>query len=811
MKKAIFIFVITLGIVTTSGLLQAQSTGDYRSAVNGLWESAATWETYNGTAWVPAVNPPTGAENITIKDTVSAGTLSITITGYVKVTDIGVLTVGVGELASVTFANGSTYEHARNAGTIPMSTWNVGSLAKFTGITTTAPGNRIQSFSKIIWDNPLQTANLNMGWNNVTITGDITINSTGTGRWYFAGPTTGSSAIFTINGNIIHNGGNFATHGTGNGNTTIVVNHFGNITATGGNFSICRGSQSGTGTTDWYLHGNLSLTNTETQNSNPTGARFVFAGTDVRSLLLNTVTFSGGGLPLKVDSLATLSLGGNVIAGNGAFTVNNYGGVITSHPDGLNGNITTTGTISLSNLGNYGFNGTAAQVTGALLPASVNNFSVANPSGVTLSGNLLVNGTMELVSGSLIPGGNALTYGSSVTLAYRGTSQQTTGDIEFPATGGPLNLIVQNSANVLLHADRTINGDVSILQGDLNLNGHTLILGPTAMLNENPGATVGGLSGKITTTRTLNAPGGVNPGNLGAVITSASNLGATLVERYHGVRTGNSNQSIYRSYNIVPTNNTALNATLRFHYDESELNGIAENNLRLFRSATGNNNTWNYAGGTANASENYVELTGISNFSYWTLADVNAPVPVELLSFTASVTSGKVNLSWSTATENQNRGWEVERKTNDNWIVIGFVEGMGTSTTTKVYGFVDSGTPGGLVSYRLKQIDFDGSTSYSKTVEVNSDYLPEEFRLSQNYPNPFNPVTTIKFEVPVASFTELSVYNLLGEKVAGLVNEMLEPGIYERHFDGSNLSSGLYIYRLEAEGTALTKSMMLLK
>lgn len=809
MKIFLLILALLMGGVLFNLPINAQTNGDYRSAVTGSWTDASTWETYNGTAWVAAVNPPNGSENITVKDTVSVTSTAVAINGYLKAEVNGVLTVG--ELGSVTFASGSTYEHARNVGTIPMSTWEVGSTAKFTGVTSGAPGNRVQSFSKIIWDCPGQAANLNMGWNNVTISGDIIINSTGTGRWYFAGPTTGNSAIFTINGDIYHNAGNFATHGTGNGNTTIIVNHFGNITSSSGNFSIARGSQSGTGTTTWYLHGNLSLTNTETQNSNPAGAKFVFAGENHRTLILDGVTYGGGGLPLEVDSSTTVFLGNSVIGGNAIFSVNDYGGVITTHSDGLNGNITTIGTITLSNLGHYGFNGTSPQVTGALLPVSVNDLFINNSSGVTLSSNLQVNGTVTMGNGSIILGSNSFSYGTDATLHYRGTTTQTTSNVEFPATGGPLNLEIENSANVMLHAGRTLNGTVTILEGDLNLNGNTLTIGPSGFLIESPFHTVTGTSGKITTTRILSSPSGVNVGGLGAVITSTANLGSTLIERYHDVKLGGTGESISRNYNIIPANNTGLDATLRFYYDESELNSIPESNLKLFKSATGANNTWSYSGGVVNTEQNYVEQSGISSFSYWTLGDVNNPIPVELTSFSASVEKGLVLLNWTTATENQNRGWDVEKAIGKDWTKIGFVEGAGTTTEPLTYSFTDGITSAGKVEYRLKQIDFDGTYSYSSAVSVEIDATPEEFSLQQNYPNPFNPETTIKFELPYTSFVNLSIYNLIGEKVATLVNEQLEQGVHFINFKGNNLASGLYVYRLSAGEVSFTKTMMLLK
>jgi hypothetical protein len=355
-----------------------------------------------------------------------------------------------------------------------------------------------------------------------------------------------------------------------------------------------------------------------------------------------------------------------------------------------------------------------------------------------------------------------------------------------------------------------------LLDGDLLLNGNTLTLGPAAILSETPGNTVTGTTGKISTIRDLNAPAGDNVGGLGAMLTSSVNLGSTLIERIHSFAVGNGNQGIYRQFNIEPTNNTSLNATLRFYYDESELNNIAEANLVLFNSATGNDNTWSGAGGTVNTTNNYVELSGINNFSHWTLGDSNSPIPVELTSFTANVSENGVVLNWKTATETNNSGWNVQRQQiiegqQPTWQRIGFVDGSGSSTSSKEYCFKDNNLSSGKYQYRLQQVDYDGTLNYSDVIEVESNLLPDEFALYQNYPNPFNPSTIIKFDVPSSSFVNISIYNTIGERIATLVNKQMEAGVHFTRFDASNMPSGIYIYRLTAGNIVFTNKMMLIK
>jgi len=187
------------------------------------------------------------------------------------------------------------------------------------------------------------------------------------------------------------------------------------------------------------------------------------------------------------------------------------------------------------------------------------------------------------------------------------------------------------------------------------------------------------------------------------------------------------------------------------------------------------------------------------------------PVPVELTSFTASVTGSNVKLDWETASELNNSGFSVERKSvNSEFTEVGFVPGFGTTTEAKSYSFLDQNLQNGIYSYRLKQIDFDGTFEYSQEVEVEV-FTPATFNLEQNYPNPFNPSTSIKYSVPESGNIRLSVFNIVGEEVAVLVNGFSQAGSFEVTFDASNLSTGVYLYKLQSANSVQTKKMMLLK
>jgi hypothetical protein len=223
----------------------------------------------------------------------------------------------------------------------------------------------------------------------------------------------------------------------------------------------------------------------------------------------------------------------------------------------------------------------------------------------------------------------------------------------------------------------------------------------------------------------------------------------------------------------------------------------------------------------------------------------NAPLPVELSSFSASVVGYAVKLNWKTETEVNNYGFEIHRTTSPlpspyqgeggvagrGWEKIGFVNGNGNSNSPKSYSFTDTDVLSGKYSYRLKQIDNDGQFEYSKTIEVDLG-APTKFELSQNYPNPFNPITKIKYAIPnvtlsVSSRAEsryegslvvLKVYDVLGNEVTTLVNEEQTAGVYEVEFSSVGLASGIYFYRIAIQSDKLqsgsfveTKKMIIMK
>lgn len=208
---------------------------------------------------------------------------------------------------------------------------------------------------------------------------------------------------------------------------------------------------------------------------------------------------------------------------------------------------------------------------------------------------------------------------------------------------------------------------------------------------------------------------------------------------------------------------------------------------------------------------NKLKVSGLTDFSDFAIAG-DAPLPVELSSFTASVNRRDVTLNWTTATESNNSGFDIERSNSEgSWTKIGNVAGNGTVNTPHSYTYTDKNLNSGQYNYRLKQIDFNGNYEYfNLSNEVNVG-IPTKYDLSQNYPNPFNPSTKINFDLPVDGKVSLKLFDMSGREVATLVNEVKTAGYYTISFNASNLSSGVYFYRLNAGDFTVTKKMMLVK
>jgi hypothetical protein len=413
----------TIRIVFTPIIMGIRSNG----TGGGAWGDVSTWQG----GFVPILSDTVSilaADSVLVNGNQSCKVLNVLAGGRLFLLPVDTLTVTSSDTASAVngtvineglvtvsgrlrFGSGAVYQHTRNGGSIPLSVWDAGSMCEILGLTGNAPSNGNQDFYNMTWNCPSQSSNLNMGWNGNTIGGDITVVNTGGSRWQMCAPSSGNSSTVTINGDIIQTGGTFTSNGTSNGNTAITINSMGNINVTGGNFSVSRGSQGGTGTVTWNVYGNFSISNTRTLNSNsgPSGsAKFVFAKSGVQTLVLgagNTLD----ALPIEVKAGSTLNIDTCVLAGNDIFALDSGATIVTARAEGLDGNLTNTGEITLSPYANFAYDGSAAQVTGALLPADINSLTINNAAGVTLSDTVALADSLYLTAGKLTLSGNLLT------------------------------------------------------------------------------------------------------------------------------------------------------------------------------------------------------------------------------------------------------------------------------------------------------------------------------------------------------------------------------------------------------------------
>ncbi len=190
--------------------------------------------------------------------------------------------------------------------------------------------------------------------------------------------------------------------------------------------------------------------------------------------------------------------------------------------------------------------------------------------------------------------------------------------------------------------------------------------------------------------------------------------------------------------------------------------------------------------------------------------------PVELIKFSGSIVNKQIQLNWETATELNNFGFEVEKnelsknENRFNWEKLGFVKGSGNCSSPTKYFFIDQKPTKGISHYRLKQIDFNGSINYSSFVEIN--FVDNwEYSLKQNYPNPFNPSTIIEFSIPEDTFVKISLYDLLGNKIKILENSFKKAGCYKIKLNAKVLSSGIYLYKIEANKFFDSKKLLIIK
>ena len=664
---------LLFGNVTNNGTLTVSSTGatmriNGPSLINNGTTSAA------GTLYFDSVTTVSGAGTFTPASTVING--NITLGSNITYSPTSNITIAVGGILN---PNGNIFTLAANSMTLDnnatisapgtVRTQNsvaiyLNQLAAFNASLNVNTGDALvtgyvsSSEGKIFGNVTIDAGTTLNGGNisgrdlfiygNVINNGTLTVSSTGAtmringpslinngttsaaGTLYFDSVTTVSGAgTFTpastvINGNITL-GSNITYSPTSN--ITIAVG--GILNPNGNIFTLAANSMTLDNNATISAPGTVRTQNSVAIYLNQLAAFNASLNVNTGdALVTGYVSSSEGKIFGNVTIDAGTTLNGGNISGRDLFI---YGNVInngTLFASSSGGTLRIKG-LSLTNngiiysAGSFFFDTTTALSGSGSFTSGVNLTTNAN---ITLNSNhqmhsVIINAGaifnisnrwLKLTaSNPIIATGTFTSTGSKIE--YNGTVLQTVSTTNISYHG----LRINNPAGAILSANITIPDTLAVILGDLNLNAKIITLTPSAYMTETPGNVVFGVSGYITTTRNISSPSSLNVAGMGAVLTQASNLGSTEIRRGHTVQTGlNGGTSIKRYYDITPANNSGLNATFVFKYDDSELNGKPEPSLKLFKS-TNTGSTWLYEGGTVNISSNEITLSGLTSFSRW--------------------------------------------------------------------------------------------------------------------------------------------------------------------------------------------------
>ena len=475
-----------------------------------------------------------------------------------------------------------------------------------------------------------------------------------------------------------------------------------------------------------------------------------------------------------VSSGAAFICGNFPVWGNGSFTLNNGGTLSIGSPGGISsasdssGNICLKGTRRYNSGANYYYNGSSAQITGNGLPAALNCLSINNYNGVTLTNSLLVIDTLKLLSGNLFLGNNNLAMGDTAVVSGASTDSY----------------IVTDNLGAMIYNNMKRGIDIKFPIGTPD--------------SYNP-VTIN-YTGTIDTFKASVKPAFDNP-------------------------PVNINRVVNRQWIITENNSGGSIASLKLCWvSGNEAPGFNASSAVVI-------GRFDVAGwypmpaivsGTGTLSDPYTaSVSGITRFNPFGVGNDGA-LPVELIAFYSEANNNDISLHWNTATEINSNRFDIEREelTGKKWLKIGSVHANFLSNSPRSYSFTDKNLKPGVYLYRLKMIDNDGSFKYSKTTEVKVKLLMG-LEISQNYPNPFNPSTTINYKIPYDANVLIEVFNVLGIKVARLINEFKGAGYYNVEFvparDCKTISSGIYYYKITAtdikSGTNfnLIKKMVMLK
>lgn len=502
-----------------------------------------------------------------------------------------------------------------------------------------------------------------------------------------------------------------------------------------------------------------------------------------------------------------------------------------------------SGNFKLTSVGTGSFRYTASSAPTVNIAGNYTQESgtvnLASSSGATVT-------TLNIGGNFTINGGTITSTSSGSKLVFNGSSLQTvsysTGTISVP------NYELNNASGLTLNSSITLPGTLTISNGRILVGANTFTVNTlsisspdiTKMIVLHDGTNHGSLALKTASNTSYLFPiGGVkntdaatnyeySPTTL-TLVTGATASTYITAQMQGSKHSGNSSTGTYldRFWSFSQTGMSSFSYTAAFTWLQSDFHGGNEADLTFGKYSGG---IWNPISGSI-SNHTFTGTTVLTSFSDFTGGEQGA-MPVTLSSFASNVNKRNIKLLWTTASEINNAGFEIERREqgkgdrvqgtgtngNDNygsWGKVGFVKGKGTTSSISRYEFNDLKLNTGKYNYRLKQIDYNGNYEYfvlNNEVEVG---VPDKFNISQNYPNPFNPVTKIDFDLPFDSKVNISLYDITGREVRSLINEQRTAGYHTIQFNASDLSSGIYFYRIITKSSAkdfvMTKKMAVVK
>ena len=364
------------------------------------------------------------------------------------------------------------------------------------------------------------------------------------------------------------------------------------------------------------------------------------------------------------------------------------------------------------------------------------------------------------------------------------------------------------NSTVTLQKPINIIDRILFTSGLLNLNSYNADLETTGLLvgEREDSRVIGTGGGQLLFRTVLNEPLNANPGNLGAVITSSENLGAILIKRGHQSLNGNGlTESIFRYYDITPTNNINLNAEISLNYFDAELNANFENTLSIFKSEDFTN--WSDLSFTSrNTVNNQVTRNGVNSFSRLTLSSSNSPLPVHFILFNAKCENNKVEMIWKTAQEQNSTRFDVESSVDGlRWTVIGSVLAAGNSNIEKTYSFVDNNSmPNSF--YRIAEYDLNGRTQYTSMIRSSCN-TSDVFNL---WPNPSHDIVNLKIVSRNESAASIMLFDSKGALVK-MQRAIVLRGSNQFFIDIRLLANGIYSLSVDWNNGKTKKTIQVVK